>query len=290
MMKDPSQTGRTYYRSAKVDGLSIFYREAGRRNAPNILLLHGLPSSSRMFEPLLARLSQKYHLIAPDYPGFGHSDAPNPKGFAYTFDHIASIIGQFTEAIGLSSYALYMQDYGGPVGFRMALTHPERVEAMIIQNAVAHNEGLGANWKGLRAFWADRAANENVLRATLLSLETSHAGHVGSDPNIELYDPDLWTDEYAFMNRSGEAEIQIDLFYDYRTNVEAYPKWQAFLRQKQPRLLVIWGKYDMSFDISEPEAYRRDVSGAEIHILDAGHFALDVASDEIALLISKFLT
>lgn len=289
MVQTKMSDGRTYYRSVKLDGLSIFYREAGPKNAPNILLLHGLPSSSRMFEPLLARLSDQFHLIAPDYPGFGHSDAPDPKGFTYTFDHIASVVEEFTEVIGLSSFALYMQDYGGPVGFRMALAHPERVEAMIVQNTVIHNEGLGENWNPMRAFWADRTANEVALRSSLFSLETTRAGHVGKDPNIELYDPDLWTDDYAFLNRPGEADIQSDLFYDYRTNVRSYPKWQAWLREKQPRLLVIWGKYDPFFDLSEPEAYRRDVQGAQIHLVDGGHFALDTRADEIALLMSDFL-
>lgn len=288
-MKSTNPTRRVHYRSVQVDGLSIFYREAGPKNASNILLLHGLPSSSRMFEPLFARLVDQYHLIAPDYPGFGHSDAPDAKNFAYTFDHIASIINHFTEALGLSHYTLYMQDYGGPVGFRMALAHPERVEGMIIQDAVSHNEGLGANWKTRRAFWEDRAAYETALRTNLLSLSTTRTRHVGNDPNAELYDPDLWTDEYAFLSRPGEADIQSDLFYDYRTNVEAYPKWQAWLREKQPRLLVIWGKYDQSFELSEPEAYRHDVPTAQIHILDAGHFALDTAADEIASLVREFL-
>ena len=272
----------TFYRTIQVDGLSIFYREAGPKDAPTLLLLHGLPSSSRMFEPLFARLSDRYHLVAPDYPGFGHSDWPDPKKFAYTFDHFAEIMNHFTEALGLSRYTLYMQDYGGPVGFRMALAHPDRIEALIVQDAVAHNEGLGANWKPRRAFWADRAANESTLRTNLLSLPTTRTRHVGNDPNVERYDPDLWTDEFAFLNQPGQADIQSDLFYDYRTNVDAYPKWQAWMREKQPRLLVIWGKYDLSFDLSEPEAYRRDVPNAEVHVLDAGHFALDTAADQIA--------
>ncbi len=158
----------TFYRTVQVDGLSIFYREAGPKGAPTLLLLHGLPSSSRMFEPLFARLSDRYHLVAPDYPGFGHSDWPDPKKFAHTFDHYAEVINHFTEALGLSRFTLYMQDYGGPVGFRMALVHPERIEALIVQDAVAHNEGLGANWKPRRAFWADRSANEAALRTNLL--------------------------------------------------------------------------------------------------------------------------
>ncbi len=279
----------TLHRTILVDGLSIFYREAGPKDAPTILLLHGLPSSSRMFEPLFTRLSDHYHLIAPDYPGFGHSDWPDSKKFAYRFDHIAEVMNHFTVAVGLTKYSLYMQDYGGPVGFRMVLQHPERVESLIVQDAVAHNSGLGANWKTRRAFWADRRANEEALRVNLLSLATARSRHVGDDPNVERHDPDLWTDEYYFLNQPGQAEIQSDLFYDYRTNVENYPKWQAWMQQKQPRLLVIWGKYEASFDPSEPEAYRRDVPQAEIHVVDGGHFALDTAADEIAVLVSQFM-
>ena len=279
----------TSYRTIEIDGLSIFYREAGAKDAPTLLLLHGFPSSSRMYQPLLARLADRYRLIAPDYPGFGHSDWPELKTFAYTFDHLAAIMEHFTEALGLSRYSLYMQDYGGPVGFRIALAHPERIESLIVQNAVAHNEGLGALWKPRRAFWADRAANESAFRANFLSLATTRGRHVGSDPDVDRYDPDLWTDEFAFLSKPGQADVQTDLFYDYRTNVESYPKWQAWLRERQPRLLVLWGKYDRSFDISEPEAYRRDVPKAELHVLDAGHFALDTAANEIAQRVRGFM-
>jgi pimeloyl-ACP methyl ester carboxylesterase len=279
----------TFYRTIQIDGVSIFYREAGPKDAPKLLLLHGLPSSSRMFEPLFVWLSDRFHLIAPDYPGFGHSDWPDPRKFAYTFDHCAEIMNHFAEALGLSRYTLYMQDYGGPVGFRMALANPDRVEALIVQNAVAHNEGLGALWKPRRAFWADRASHEDSLRANLLSPHATRMRHVGSDPDVDRYDPDLWTDEFAFLSQPGQADIQSDMFYDYRTNVESYPKWQDWMRHKQPRLLVIWGKHDPSFDISEPEAYRRDVPEAEVHVLDAGHFALDTAANEISTLIRNFL-
>jgi pimeloyl-ACP methyl ester carboxylesterase len=279
----------TLYRTVQIDGLSIFYREAGPKDAPTILLLHGLPSSSRMFEALFARLSDRFHLVAPDYPGFGHSDWPDPKTFAYTFDHYAEIMNHFTEALGLSRYTLYMQDYGGPVGFRMVLANPERVEALIVQDAVAHNEGLGVNWKARRAFWADRAVNESTLRTNLLSLEAARTRHVGNDPNVDRHDPDLWTDEFAFLSQPGQAEIQSDLFYDYRTNVDAYPKWQAWMRETQPRLLVIWGRYELSFDSGEPERYRKDVRNAEVHVVDGGHFALDTAADEIAALVQGFV-
>jgi len=281
---------QVFYRNITVSGLSIFYREAGPKDAPTILLLHGLPSSSRMFQSLFARLSDRYHLIAPDYPGFGHSDWPDPAQFAYTFDHIASVMEGFTQALGLSRYTLYMQDYGGPVGFRMTLAHPERVEALIVQDAVAHNEGLGVNWVTRRAFWADRAANEEKLRANLLGLQATKTRHVGDDPKTELYDPDLWSDEFAFLSTPAQAQIQSDLFYDYRTNVDAYPKWQAWMQKTQPRLLVIWGKHDLSFDPGEPERYHKDVPDAEVHVLDAGHFALDTKPDEIAAFVRNFMS
>ena len=287
--KDQTMDRPIFYRTVKVDGLSIFYRETGPKDAPTILLLHGLPSSSRMFQPLLTRLADRYHLVAPDYPGFGHSDWPDPKQFAYTFDNIARVMDDFTQALGLSYYTLYMQDYGGPVGFRIVLKHPERVQALIVQDAVSHNEGLGENWKTRRAFWADRPTYDEALRKNLLSLAATKTRHVGDDPNIELYDPDLWTDEYAFLNSPGQAQIQSDLFYDYRTNVDAYPKWQAWMQRMQPKLLVIWGKHDLSFDPSEPERYRKDVPTADVHVLDAGHFALDTKADDIAALVGEFM-
>jgi pimeloyl-ACP methyl ester carboxylesterase len=287
--KEKPMEQQVFYRTVKVNGLSVFYREAGPKDAPVMLLLHGLPSSSRMFQPLLTRLADQYHLIAPDYPGYGHSEWPDPKQFEYTFDNIAAVMIGFTRALGLSRYTLYMQDYGGPVGFRMVLAHPERVQALIVQDAVAHNEGLGANWTTRRAFWADRSGQETTLRSDLLSLAATKRRHVGDDPNIDLYDPDLWTDEYAFLSSPTQAQIQSDLFYDYRTNVEAYPAWQAWMQKTQPNLLVLWGKHDLSFDSGEPERYRRDVPSAEVHMLEAGHFALDTKANEIAALIREFL-
>ena len=287
---DMTMDNQVFYRTTKVNGLTIFYREAGPKNAPPMLLLHGLPSSSRMFDPLLARLADKYHLIAPDYPGFGHSDWPDPKQFDYTFDHIARVIVDFSQVLGLSRYTLYMQDYGGPVGFRMVLAHPERVGALIVQDAVAHNEGLGANWSTRRAFWADRSAHEEDLRKNLLSMAATKTRHVGDDPNVEIYDPDLWTDEYAFLNSPGQAQIQSDLFYDYRTNVDSYPKWQAWMQKTQPKLLVLWGKHDLSFDPGEPERYHKDVPNAEVLVLEAGHFALDTKADEIADIVRRFMS
>lgn len=284
-----STMSRVHYREVDVDGVSIFFREAGRADAPTLLLLHGFPSSSRMFEPLLSRLADSYHLIAPDYPGFGHSGAPDAKAFEYTFDHIAKITDRFVEKLGINRYVLYMQDYGGPVGFRLALAHPERVQALIIQNAVAHEDGLGPLWEKRRAFWRDRAANESGLRDNLMSRAAARQRHVGTSPNAENFDPDLWDDEFAFLSKPGQSEIQSNLFYDYRTNVASYPAWQAWMKERQPPTLVVWGKYDPSFLVAEAEAYRRDLPHAEIHVMDAGHFALDEKPGEIAGLIRSFL-
>jgi len=278
------------YQTIEVDGLQIFYREAGPPDAPVILLLHGFPSSSRMFNPLLASLGGRYHLIAPDYPGFGHSSAPDARDFAYTFDHLASVVGQFTERLGLARYALFVQDYGGPVGFRLAVNHPERVRAIIVQNAVSHDVGLSPLWEARRAFWRDRTGHEAALRANFFSLEATRQRHVGTDPHPEGIDPDTWTDEYAFLNRPGQADIQLDLFYDYRTNVESYPRWQRYLREHQPPTLVVWGRYDPSFTVAGAHAYAQDVPGAEVHLLEAGHFALDQKADEIARLVDRFMT
>jgi pimeloyl-ACP methyl ester carboxylesterase len=278
----------TYHFKA-IEGVEIFYREAGDRTHPTLLLLHGFPSSSRMYDPLIPLLADQYHIIAPDYPGFGHSDAPSPREFAYTFDHIAAVIDELTEQLSITSYVLVMEDYGGPVGFRLALKHPERIKAMIVQNAVAHEEGLGPIWEPRKAFWADRHANEDQLRVNLLSLETTRQRHIGTSPRPERYNPDTWTDELAFLSRPGQLEIQTELFYDYRNNVADYLQWQAWLREHQPPLLVLWGRYDPSFTTAGATAYQRDVPAADIYFLDAGHFALDEACDEIAALIRSFL-
>jgi pimeloyl-ACP methyl ester carboxylesterase len=278
------------YHSIRVDDLDIFYREAGPKDAPVIVLLHGLPSSSRMYEPLLqSNLSDKYHLIAPDYPGFGHSSWPAPKDFAYTFDHLAKVMEDFADQLQLKRYTLYMQDYGGPVGFRMALAHPEKVQGMITQNAVSHEQGLSPLWAVRRAFWQDRAAHEAEVRANLLSLDATKKRHVGTSPDVSLYNPDLWVDEYYFLNQPGQADIQLDLFYDYQNNVKSYPKWQEWLRQHKPPLLVIWGRYDTSFTVAGAEAYKKDDPRAEVHILDAGHFALDLKPKEIIGLVGSFM-
>ncbi|MDP4021274.1 alpha/beta hydrolase [Methylobacterium sp. NEAU 140] len=286
----PDPARRTTYGRVAVAGLSVLYREAGPPEAPVLLCLHGFPSSSRMWEPLFARLSDRWRLVAPDYPGFGHSDWPDPAAFAYTFDGLAEIVDGFTRALGLTRYVLVMQDYGGPVGFRLALAHPERVAALVVQNAVAHADGLGPLWDARRAFWADRAAHEAALRANFLSPEATRQRHVGTSPHPERYDPDLWTDEIRFLAQPGQAEIQTELFYDYRTNVAAYPAWQAWLRAHRPPTQVLWGRYDPSFLEAAAAAYLRDMPEAEVHRLDAGHFPLDEAADAIAARMRAFLT
>ncbi len=278
------------YHTIRVDGVDIFYREAGPQDAPVILLLHGLPSSSRMFQPLLeSSLGARYHLIAPDYPGFGHSSWPDHKSFVYTFDHLAGVMQDFADQLHLDRCTLFMQDYGGPVGFRMALAHPKKVQAMIVQNATASEEGLSPLWAVRRAFWQDRSAHEADVRANLFSLKATRQRHIGSDPNPERYNPDLWVDEYHFLNQPGQAEIQLDLFYDYQSNVKAYPSWQKSLRDHQPPLLVLWGKYDLSFVVAGAESYRTADPRAEVHLLDARHFAIDLDATEVIHLTEQFM-
>ncbi|ORJ57831.1 alpha/beta fold hydrolase [Mycobacterium simiae] len=280
----------TRYHFSSINGLSIFYREAGSPSAPTILLLHGFPSSSRMYQPLLDRLSARYHLIAPDYPGFGASGAPAATAYPYTFEHITDVVDTFTKAMRLKRYVLFMQDYGGPVGIRLAIRHPDQVRGFVIQNAVFHRAGLGPLWRKREEFWADRAAKEAELRATFFSPDTTRQRHVGSNPQPDTIDPDRWSDEQDFLSRPGETEIQSDLFYDYRTNVASYPAWDAWLRKHQPPSLVVWGRYDPSFQVDEVAAYRGDVPQAQTHVLDAGHFALYDRPEEVADLVGSFVT
>jgi pimeloyl-ACP methyl ester carboxylesterase len=285
----PSTSATLTYHTVVVDGLRLFYREAGPSDAPVLLLLHGYPSSSRMFDALMPLLANRYHLIAPDYPGFGQSDAPPADKFDYTFDHLADVIGHFTEALGLNNYVLYVQDYGGPIGFRLALAHAERVKGFIIQNAVASEEGLGPAWEIRKAYWRDRAAYEAKVIPGFISLEVAKGRHIGSSPHPERYNPDAWLDEYALLSRPGQQQIQADLFWNYQTNVASYPKWQSWMRDHKPPMLVVWGRYDPSFAIGGAAAYKREVPDVEVHVLDAGHFALDEKLDEIAGLIRAFL-
>lgn len=284
----PSSSATITYNRTEVDGVGIFYREAGPKNAPTIVLLHGFPSSSVGFATLIPLLAPRYHVIAPDYPGFGESDAPPPSQYTYTFDRLASAMTGLLEQLGVGQYSLYIFDYGAPVGFRMMMAHPERLQTLIVQNGNAYQEGLGAKWKVIAQYWIDPKAHPEVADA-FMSLEAAKVRHISGSPNAERYDPQVWENEYAWLSRPGVRAIQEALLYDYRTNVESYPRWQAWLRQYQPPTMVAWGGYDSSFISAGGEAYKRDLPEAEIHILDADHFALDEKVDEIASLILAFL-
>jgi pimeloyl-ACP methyl ester carboxylesterase len=278
----------TTYHRVQVDGVEVFYREAGPKNAPTIVLLHGFPSSSREFNTLIPLLATKYHLIAPDYPGFGLSDAPSPTAYTYTFDHLAKTIGGLLEKLKITNYTLYLNDYGAPIGFRIIMAHPGQLDALIIQNGNIYDAGLGAKWTKIAEYWADPKAHPEVLDA-FLSFQATKERHVAGTSHPDRYDPDTWMSEYADLSRPGQREIQGDLLYDYRTNVASYRQWQAWLRAHQPPTLVVWGEHDPSFIAPGAEAFRRDLPNAEIHLLDAGHFALDEKTDEIAELILQFM-
>lgn len=278
----------TTYHRVTIDGVGIFYREAGPKNAPTIVLLHGFPSSSREFDTLIPLLATRYHLIAPDFPGFGQSDAPPPSSYSYTFDHIAKTTRELLRELKIDKCVFYLHDYGGPVGFRVILADPERVQALIVQNANAYSEGLGAKWANIALYWADPKAHADVFDG-FVSLTATEQRHTLGTSHPERYNPDTWTDEYAHLSKPGQNEIQANLLYDYRSNVASYPAWQAWLRQHKPPTLVVWGRNDPSFIGPGGEAYKRDVPSAEIHLLDAGHFALDEKNDEIARLIVAFL-
>lgn len=277
------------YRSVVVDGVKIAYRETGSADLPTVLLLHGVPSSSRMYDALMRRLGDRYHMIAPDYPGFGNSDAPPPDRFAYTFDHLSEVMHQFATTLALKRYVLFMQDYGAPVGMRIALAHPCEVQGTIFQNGNVYADGLGALWAQRKAFWLNRAAHEQEVREGHLSLAVTRARHVGDDPNVEAYDPDLWMDEYAYLNRPGQAAIQSELIFDYQANLASYAAWQQWLRAHQLPTLVLWGKHDLAFTERGAHAFKRDLPDAQVVTLDAGHFAMDTRLDDIAALTDRYM-
>lgn len=283
-----STTSTTTYHRAAVDGISIFYREAGAADAPTIVLLHGFPSSSREFDTLIPLLATQYHVIAPDFPGFGQSEAPPPSTYRYTFDNLAQTTDHLLDQLNLKSYSLYLHDYGGPVGFRIMLAHPERVKKLIIQNANAYTAGLGPKWAAIAKFWENRSAHPEVLDA-FISLGAAQQRHTAGTSHPERYNPDTWTDEFAHLSKPGQREIQGDLLYDYRTNVASYPQWQAWLRKYHPPTLVVWGANDPSFVAAGGRAFKADLPNAEVHLLDAGHFALDEQNDQIADYILDFM-
>jgi len=278
------------YRYADVDQFNVFYREAGRAGAPKLLLLHGFPSSSHMFRDLIPKLADRFHIVAPDLPGFGLSDMPSRDSFAYTFDRLADVIDRFTEVIGFDRYAVYVFDYGAPTGFRLALKHPERITAIISQNGNAYEEGLSDGWNPIRAYWRDPSqANRDALRA-LLTHDTTvwQYTHGVSDP--ALVSPDGYSLDAFYLNRPGAHDVQLDLFRDYQNNVALYPAFQQYFRTHRPPFLAVWGKHDPFFLPPGAEAFRRDMPHAVVRFFDTGHFALETHAAEIAEAITGFLS
>jgi pimeloyl-ACP methyl ester carboxylesterase len=277
------------HRTVKIDDLDIFYREAGPKDAPTLLLLHGFPTSSHMFRNLIPALADRFHVVAPDYPGFGYSSAPAVDKFEYTFDNLAAVVEKFTEKLGLKKYALYVQDYGAPVGYRLAVKHPERVTGLIVQNGNAYDEGLDNDfWKPIKAYWKDRTdANAAPLRG-FLKLEGTKWQYTNGVRNVESISPDAWTLDQLLLDRPGNNEIQLALFYSYGSNPARYPSWQEYFRKYQPPTLIVWGKNDAIFPAAGAEPYKRDLKNLEYHLLDTGHFALEEDGDKIAQLIREF--
>jgi pimeloyl-ACP methyl ester carboxylesterase len=277
------------YGSIQVDGLNIAFREAGSRANPKLVLLHGFPSSSHQYRDLVPALSDRFHVIAPDYPGFGLSDTPGPETFAYTFDRIADVIERFLEIKGFERYGLFVQDYGGPVGFRLVDRRPERLEWLIIQNSNAYEVGFTAAWDGLRnALWKKRSPETEEPLLGFLTRETVKTIYLHGAKQPELVSPDAWESDIAFLARPNAVRLHLDLFYDYRTNVPQYPKWQRFLRERQPKTIIFWGQEDIFFTREGGEAYLADLPSAEMHRLQAGHFAVEDHLDYIATNIRRF--
>ena len=281
-------TAVTRHRIAKIDGIDIFYREAGPADAPVVVLLHGFPTSSHMFRNLIPALSDRYHVIAPDYPAFGHSAMPARKDFPYTFAKFAELTDGLLNQLGATRYALYVMDYGAPVGYRLALKHPERVSALIVQNGNAYEEGLRDFWTPIKAYWAEPDKYRDKMRKGLTP-EATKSQYVDGVRDVSRIDPDSWVLDQALLQRPGNDEVQLDLFRDYATNVALYPKFQDFFRTRKPPTLIVWGKNDKIFPAEGAQPYLRDLPDAELHLLDTGHFALEDKGDEIAGLMRDFL-
>jgi pimeloyl-ACP methyl ester carboxylesterase len=279
----------THYRTAAIAGVDVFYREAGPADAPVVVLLHGFPTSSHMFRALIPALADRYRVIAPDYPGFGQSGTPDRAAFSYSFARFAEIVDELLAKLGAQHYALYVQDYGAPVGYRLALRHPERVTALIVQNGNAYEDGLQEFWNPIKAYWADGSpAHREALRAGLTEAAT-RGQYLGGVSDPTRIDPETWIHDQALLDRKGTDEVMLDLFYDYRTNVELYPQFQALFRARRPPTLIVWGNNDIIFPADGARAYLRDLPDAELHLLDTGHFALEDRGEQIAQLMREFL-
>ena len=278
------------YRHTEVEGVKIFYREGGPRTAPHLLLLHGFPTSSHMFRNLICALADRYHVVAPDLPGFGFSDAPDRERFRYTFDNLAKVIDRFTQVIGLDRFALYVFDYGAPVGFRLALAHPERITAVISQNGNAYVEGLSDGWNPIQKYWKEPSAENRAALRQFLAPEATKWQYLHGVQDETLVAPEAYQLDSALLARPGNDDIQLDLFLDYASNVALYPMFQDYFRTKKPPLLAVWGKNDPFFLAPGAEAFKRDNPNAEVHFYDTGHFALETHAQEIAATIRDFLT
>lgn len=279
------------YKNVKIKDLDIFYREAGSRENPTILLLHGFPTSSHMFRNLMMKLESSYHLIAPDYPGFGQSSMPLVNEFDYSFDNLATVIAEFIDVIELKDYSLYLMDYGAPVGFRIATKYPNRLQSLIIQNGNAYEEGLKEFWEPLKAYWKN-PENENTIDNVrkLLTIDATRWQYTHGVQDVEKISPDNWIHDQALLDRKGNKEIQLQLFLSYSTNLAFYPAWQEYFRQHQPPTLIAWGENDYIFPAEGAYPYKRDLNNLEFHLLNAGHFPLEDNNDKISALIDDFLT
>ena len=281
---------RTQHKVIKIADQDIFYREAGSSSSPTIVLLHGFPTSSHMYRNLIPKLSKDYHVIAPDYPGFGNSSMPSMSNFEYSFDNLAKITDKFLSKVGVDKYTLYLMDYGAPVGFRIAAAHPEKVEGLIIQNGNAYDEGLGDFWEPIKAYWKNKSkANAKVLSDSLLTIGATKWQYTNGTRNQSLISPDNWIVDQAKLDRPGNKKIQLELFYSYGTNPALYPEWQKYFRDNQPPTLLVWGKGDYIFPEEGAHPYKRDLKNLDFHILDTGHFALEEDGELIADLILKFM-
>lgn len=278
-----------HYKTARINDLDIFYRDAGPQDAPAILLLHGFPTSSNMFRNLIPRLAGLFRVIAPDYPGYGQSSMPDHKSFAYTFDNFAGIVDQLVQQLSVGKYSLYVMDYGAPVGYRLALRHPERVQALIVQNGNAYDEGLLAFWDPIKKYWNDPIPENRAALHFVVEPKATRWQYENGVSDLTLLDPTTWALDQIGLDRPGNRDIQMDLMYDYRTNVPLYPQFQAFFRAHQPPTLITWGKNDFIFPPEGAAPYSRDLKNVETHLLDTGHFALETHGEEIASRIETFL-
>jgi pimeloyl-ACP methyl ester carboxylesterase len=278
-----------HYRTAKVDGIGLFYREAGAEEAPVVLLLHGFPTSSHMFRNLIPALADRYRVIAPDYPGYGNSDMPSRDSFTYSFDRFADLVAGLLAQLGIDRYAMYVMDYGAPVGWRLALRRPQAVTGLIIQNGNAYEEGLKKFWDPIKAYWNDGSDEHRQALRELLTEKTTKFQYTDGMSDLSRISPDNWIHDQALLDRPGNADVQLDMFYDYRTNLPLYPEIQAYFREHQPPSLIVWGKNDFIFPADGAHPYKRDLTDLDFHLIDSGHFVLEDQPDIVVPLIRDFL-